>query len=81
MSLNLRKKIARLFLLPKRKHYQKFMLKIRIRLSIFFSSIFTQSVKYDSLDFQRKILDEVTNLNVYVDSKYFYWVSFPKKDN
>ena len=39
------------------------------------------TVKYYSLVFQRKLLDEVTNLDVYDDSKYFYWVDFPKKDD
>ena len=38
------------------------------------------TVKYDSLDFQRNISDEVTNLDVYDESKHYYWVGFPKED-
>ena len=40
---------------------------------------YIDTVKYDSLDFQRNFLDEVTKKDIYDDSKHFYWVGFPKK--
>ena len=33
------------------------------------------------MDFQRKILDKVTHIDVYDDFKHFYWVIFPKEDD
>ena len=33
------------------------------------------------MNFQSKILNEVTSIGVYDDSKHFYWVGFPKEDD
>ena len=41
---------------------------------------YIDTVKYDATGFQRNILDEVTNNDVYDDSKHFPWVGFPRHD-
>ena len=41
---------------------------------------YIDTVQYNSLDFQKNILDEVANIDGYDDSNHHYWVGFPKKD-
>ena len=43
--------------------------------------VYIATVKYDSWDFQRKILDEVKNIDFYDDTNHFYWVGFPEEDD
>ena len=56
-------------------------IKDNIFLKYLYSMAYIDKVKYNSLDFQRKILDDVTNIDVYDDSKYFYQVGFPNDDD
>ena len=39
------------------------------------------TLQYDSLDFQRNLLDDVANIDVYNDSNHHYQVGFPKQDD
>ena len=42
---------------------------------------YINAVKLDSLNIQRKILNEVTNIDVHDDSEHFYWVVLPKEND
>ena len=46
-----------------------------------YSMAYIDTFKYDSRDFQKNILDLVTNKDVFEESQQTYWVGFPKDDN